>query len=40
MNVTVDQIHQEQQDVALHFNEDVIKFQSDSFKILQFFIMM
>lgn len=40
MNVTIDQIHQEQQDLALHFEEDVIKFQSDCFKNLQFYIMM
>lgn len=30
----------DQKDLALYFNEDVIKAQTDSFKILQYFLSL
>lgn len=35
-----DSIEKEQSDLALHFNEDVIKSQSECFKLLQFYLIL
>ena len=40
IHVKPELLNTDQQDLALNFNEETLKLQSDSFKILQFYVIM